>query len=190
MGDVTARVKSTLLRRGSNGLALGLDLRIPTGDQENLLGAGAPGVKPFLIWSASFDSFSPHVNAGYLWNGSSVLAGDPSTGESTDLPDHATLVVGADFGVSSRVTFTLDFLGQLIIDAPRLRSREFLSLNGVSTFPDITFEETSFSEMSGAVGLKLNLFEELLVDFNLLFKLNDNGLRDKITPLVGLEYGL
>ena len=44
--------------------------------------------------------------------------------------------------------------------------------------------------MRGAVGLKLNLFEELLVDFNLLFKLNDNGLRDKITPLVGLEYGL
>ncbi len=88
------------------------------------------------------------------------------------------------------MTFTLDFLGQLIIDAPRLRSREFLSLNGVSTFPDITFEETSFSELTGAVGLKLNLFEELLVDFNLLFKLNDNGLRDKITPLVGLEYGL
>ena len=190
MGDVTARLKSTLLRRGSNGVALGLDLRIPTGDQENLLGAGAPGVKPFLIWSGSFDSFSPHVNAGYLWNGSSVLAGDPRTGESTDLPDHATLVVGADFGVSSRVTFSLDFLGQLIIDAPRLRSREFLSLNGVSTFPDITFEETSFNEMSGAVGLKLNLFKELLVDFNLLFKLDDNGLRDKITPLVGLEYGL
>ena len=74
-----------------------------------------------------------------------------------DLPDHATLVVGADFG-SARVTFSLDFLGQLIIDAPRLRSREFLSLNGVSTFPDITFEENSFSELSDAVGLKLNLF--------------------------------
>ena len=88
------------------------------------------------------------------------------------------------------MTFSLDFLGQLIIDAPRLRSREFLSLNGVSTFPDITFEENSFSELSGAVGLKLNLFEELLVDFNLLFKLDDNGLRDKITPLVGLEYAL
>ena len=29
-----------------------------------------------------------------------------------------------------------------------------------------------------------------LVDFNLLFNLDNNGLRDKITPLVGLEYGL
>ena len=28
----------------------------------------------------------------------------------------------------------------------------------------------------------------LLVDFNVLFKLNKNGLRDNITPLVGIEY--
>ena len=58
---------------------LGLDLRVPTGDEENLLGAGAPGVKPFMAWSASYDTFSPHFNFGYLWNGSSILAGDPIT---------------------------------------------------------------------------------------------------------------
>jgi len=28
----------------------------------------------------------------------------------------------------------------------------------------------------------------LLVDFNLLFKLDDGGLRDKVTPLIGIEY--
>jgi hypothetical protein len=36
--------------------------------------------------------------------------------------------------------------------------------------------------------LKGNLFGRLLVDVNLLFALDDNGLRDKVTPLVGLEY--
>ena len=29
-------------------MALGLDLRLPTGDESNLLGTGAPGVQPFL----------------------------------------------------------------------------------------------------------------------------------------------
>ena len=29
---------------------------------------------------------------------------------------------------------------------------------------------------------------QLLIDVNLLFKLDENGLRDKVTPLVGLEY--
>jgi hypothetical protein len=38
------------------------------------------------------------------------------------------------------------------------------------------------------VGFKLNLVQRLLVDVNVLFKLNDNGLRDKVTPLLGLEY--
>lgn len=64
------------------------------------------------------------------------------------------------------------------------------SRNGRRIEPELYLGAGNFSEMSGAVGLKLNLFEELLVDFNLLFKLDDNGLRDKITPLLGLEYGL
>ena len=132
MGDLTARLKSTLLRRGSNGVALGLDLRIPTGDQENLLGAGAPGVKPFLIWClvrlvlASCQRRTSGT-ARACWRG-------------TRAPGNRTCPITAPWSSaptsgSARVTFSLDFLGQLIIDAPRLRSREFLSLNGCLRFP-------------------------------------------------------
>ena len=42
--------------------------------------------------------------------------------------------------------------------------------------------------LSAAIGFKLNVVENLLVDFNLLFNLDNNGLRDKVTPLVGVEY--
>ena len=52
----------------------------------------------------------------------------------------------------------------------------------------MTFTQGSFNEMTGAVGFKLNAVENLLVDFNLLFNIDNNGLRDKVTPLVGLEY--
>ena len=188
VGDVTIRLKSTLARRGPQGFAVGMDLRLPTGDEQNLLGAGAPGVKGFFVWSRASRAFSPHVNAGYLWNGSSTLAGNPATGESEDLADLVAYTAGADFGLNPRLTFALDLLGQVAIGTPRLVQRDFEHLNGVDVFPDITFANSTFNELSMALGLKVGLTDEVLVDFNLVFRLDDNGLRDKVTPLVGLEY--
>ena len=188
IGDLTIRLKGRLWKGATSGVALGLDLRVPSGDEENLLGAGAPGVKPFVAWSASYDTFSPHVNFGYLWNGSSILAGDPVTEQSADLPDQFTYIVGAEFGVSSRLTFAFDVLGQHVTDSPRLVRQDFRAQDGVSVFPDISFRNESFGETNAAVGLKLGLLENLLLDLNLLFQLDDNGLRDKVTPLFGAEY--
>jgi hypothetical protein len=184
IGDLTLRLKG----RMAGSVAMGLDVRVPTGDEENLLGVGAPGVRPFVVLSRSSRAFSPHFNVGYLWNGSSVLAGNPTTGESEDLPDHVTYVAGADFGVSQRFTFVLDVIGTYLIDAPRLNQTTFLARDGISTFPTVSFTEESYNLLSGAVGFKLNVVENLLVDVNLLFNLDNNGLRDKITPLVGFEY--
>lgn len=184
IGDLTLRLKG----RMSSSAAVGVDVRMPTGDERNLLGVGAPGIRPFLILSRSSRAFSPHVNLGYLWNGSSVLAGDPLTGESADLPDQATYVFGADFGVSERFTFALDILGNYVMDAPRLVKSEFQARDGVTTFPTVAFETQSYNLLSGAVGFKLNVVESLLIDMNILFNLDDNGLRDKITPLIGFEY--
>ena len=188
LGDITVRIKSRLKRTSNQGLGLGLDLRIPTGKEEDLLGAGAAGLKPFVIWSASTPTISPHANAGYLWNGSSSLAGDVSSGVSGDLPDQAFYTVGADTPVGSRLTVAFDLLGRVFINAPRIRSEEFESLNGIDTFPNIRFIHDTYAEHDGAVGVKVNLTGELLLDFNLLFRLDDNGLRDKVTPLIGIEY--
>jgi len=185
IGDITLRLKGRL----AGSMALGLDVRVPTGDEENLLGVGAPGIRPFVVLSRSSRAFSPHINVGYLWNGSSVLAGNPATGEAADLPDQVTYVVGADFGVSQRFTFVLDVIGTYLLDAPRLNQTTFTGLNPArTTLPTVTFTTESYNLLSGAVGFKLNVVENLLVDVNLLFKLDNNGLRDKITPLVGFEY--
>ena len=184
LGDLTLRLKG----RFGSSIAMAVDIRIPTGDEKNLLGVGAAGIRPFLILSRSSRAFSPHLNIGYLWNGSSVLAGNPATGESADLPDQATYVIGADFGVSDRFTFVLDILGNYLIDAPRLVKTEFAARDGSTTYPTVAFETQSYNLLSGSVGFKLNVVESLLIDVNLLFNLDDNGLRDKITPLVGFEY--
>jgi hypothetical protein len=189
LGDITVRVKNTMYRSTTMGIAGGVDLRLPTGDHLNLLGTGAVGVQPFAIASATYGNVSPHVNASYQWNGGSVLAGNPVTGQSADFPDQLTYAVGADATANARLTIAFDLLGRYIIDAERLTRQDFHALDGTSVFPNIAFSRQSFNSLSGAVGFKINVVERLLVDANLLFALDDHGVRDRVTPLVGLEYG-
>ena len=188
IGDLTVRLKNSLRKTGESGLAVGLDVRLPTGDAMALLGTGTTGLQPFAIWSATLDRVSPHVNAGYQWNGSSVLAGNPATGVSADFPDQVTYVAGADVAVNPRITFAFDVLGRYVIDAKRLTRETFYALDGKSTFENIAFEDQSFSELNGAFGLKANLFGRLLLNMNLLFSLDTHGLRDHVTPLIGIDY--
>ena len=187
IGDVIVRLKGTPVHNDSIAIALGVDGRIPTGDEEDLLGLGAFGLKPFAVLSFSQGRVAPHLNAAYMWNGKSVLAGDVAKGTKEDLPDQVQYAVGADVGVTKRLTLAFDFLGTYVIDSPRLVREVFTAANGQS-FPQIGFVTESYHLASGSAGLKLNPFGRLLVDFNVLFKLDNAGLRDKVTPLLGIEY--
>jgi hypothetical protein len=189
VGDLLFRLKHTLHKGASNGFAAGLDVRVPTGDEMDLLGTGAPGVHPFGVWSATFQRVSPHVNVGYRWNGSSVLAGNPARGETADFPDQIGYAAGAEVSVNPRVTLAFDLLGVYILEAERLRRETFRALDDQSSvFPNISFERDSFNSLSGAAGLKVSVLDRLLLDLNVLFKLDEHGLRDKVTPLIGFEY--
>lgn len=39
-----------------------------------------------------------------------------------------------------------------------------------------------------SLGVKYNLWGNLLVSGNVLFPLTDNGLRDRLTPVIGFDY--
>jgi hypothetical protein len=188
IGDVVLRVKDRAIS-GKTALAFALDVRLPTGDEENLLGSGAVGIKPFVALSLARHFVSPHFNLGYQWNGKSVLAGDVLAGTKESLPNQMVYAVGLDFGISQRVTAAFDVLGFRVFDSPQLIQKTFTGLDAAATtFPDITFERRSFNQTTAAAGVKLNPGGSFLVDFNLLFKLDNHGLRDKLTPLFGIEY--
>ena len=163
-------------------------LRLPSGDEMNLLGTGATGVQPFLILSTTVHRVSPHLNASYQWNGTSVLAGNPATGESADFPDQVGYAAGFDVAANDHLTLAFDVLGRYLISAQRISIEDFHALDGRSVFPNISFSEKSFNTLNGAVGLKVNLVNKLLLDANLLFALDNHGVRDKVTPLIGFEY--
>src|SRR6266508_1829996 len=68
VGDLVLRAKYRAISGARAGLALGLDVRLPSGEERDLLGTGATQVKGFLIGSAHLGAFSPHVNGGYTWS--------------------------------------------------------------------------------------------------------------------------
>jgi hypothetical protein len=187
IGDLILRLKGTAPKSGPTSLAFALDVRFPTGDEEDLLGSGAWGAKPIIIFSWALGKVSPHVNLAYQWNGESVLGGDISTGQEANLPNQFFFALGADVGLTSKLTLAFDLLGQRVVDSPRLQETTFTAANG-ATFPNIRFERSSFNVTNASVGAKVSAGGSLLVDLNVLVKLNDGGLRDRVTPLVGFEY--
>ena len=189
IGDIVLRLKARVAGLGPLAIGLGVDTRTPTGDEMDLLGAGAWGVKPFLVVSSTSRTFSPHATVGYEWNGDSTLAGDPVAGTKGKLPDQVTYSGGVAVALTGNLTLAADVIGRRIIDSRRLVPRTFTTLDGRTTFPDISFVVSSENELSGAVGFKFNPRGRLLIDANLLFGLNDHGLRDSLTPLIGFEYG-
>lgn len=187
LGDILLRLKGTAVKGGSTALGLIADVRFPTGDEEDLLGSGAWGVKPTLALSWSMGKVSPHINLGYQWNGKSELAGDIATKTKADLPDQFIYAGGFDIGVSKAVTLAFDFLGQRVSDSPRFFEATFTAADG-TTFKNVGFKNGAFNLYDAAVGVKLNVVGRLLLDGNVIFKLNDAGLRDKVSPLVAFEY--
>ena len=189
IGDVTLRLKYGVYRGENASIAVLTDVRMPTGEERNFLGAGSVGVKPFVAISFGSKKIAPHVNVGYQWNGDSVLAGNLVEGTKGSLPSQFFYSAGTDIGVTSRLTIAADLLGQRLFDSPRVSRSTFTAASaGNVTFPQIATSRSDFSVNSAAIGFKLNLVDELLLTGNLLFRLDDTGLRQKMTPLIGLSY--
>ena len=159
VGDLVARVKATMMREGSRALAAGLDVRMPTGDEQNLLGSGAIGVRPFVALSASIGAFAPHANAAYQWNGKSLIGGSVREGIKADLPDQFVYALGADVLVAPRLSVVLDLFGQRVVSSPRLTgiSSTRSGVAGTVTLDDIRFVNESYWTSAGGFGLKANI---------------------------------
>jgi len=190
VGDLVLRVKTMLIREGSRALAAGIDTRLPTGDELNLLGTGAMGLRPFMAVSGAWGALAPHANISYQWNGKSVLAGDVRAGTEADLPDQFQYALGSDLAVNPRFSMVFDVLGQRVLNSPRL---SVYTLNasgpaGSASLPDIHFSTDSYWVTDASLGFKANVASRLLVNFNLRFNMGDSGLADRVAPLIGVEW--
>jgi hypothetical protein len=141
IGDVVFRTKYRFLEEEHGGLAAGVDLRVPSGDKENLLGTGAVQTKLSLIGSDEFGIVSPHVNFGYTVSRGELSASlttlplsnepaNPATqsqiGNATGvaladphLPNEINYVAGIDIAAHPLLTISADVLGRTFLDVQR-----------------------------------------------------------------------
>lgn len=190
VGDVVLRAKYRLTPGTAPGLALAADVRLPTGDDSNLLGTGTTQVKLYAAGSAHLGSFSPHLNAGYAF--SNHRSGHPR------LPDEISYAGGFDWALSPRFTFMIDGIGRTFRNTQvvQVQNATFVANTApagppvlVSTvLPRLVAQTGNLTSLLGSVGFKVNPVGNLLLTVNGLFSLNKNGLRDDFTPLVGLDY--
>ena len=160
------RGKYNFYRSEMVSLAAALDLRLPTGDADNLRGLDTVRVSPFFIASAHFYGVSPHVNLGF------------DIGDTSKIDNEFFYRVGFDWAIVRPVTFAFDVLGRYIIDNDRPKAGRPLG----------STETSDDHIVNAAFGVKVNPWRNLIVLFNLLVPLNNTGLRDDVTPLVGLEW--
>jgi hypothetical protein len=189
IGDMLIRGKWNFLRKPHGSLAATVDLRLPTGDENDLLGSGATQTRLALVAGGSTGRFSPRGSLGYtLSSGGSDFTGD--------LPDEVYYTAGFDAVLHPRVTVTADFIGRTLRDAERLVEVEHVFPYRLrtdptvrqATFPELAGETGNLNLMLGAAGIKINAVGRLLIVANVLFKIGNNGLQDKITPTFGIDY--
>lgn len=203
LGDIVVRGKWNFLRwdrlaGGRAGLAAALDVKLPTGDDGdrdaftrperflrgvNLfgdisqqqfglgdppLGTGIVRVKPQLVFSGTWFGLSPRVSVG------------AELGTTTGITNDFVYEVGVDYNPAPWVTVSVDVLGRHAFDVRRRRVRNFIDDDfGQRANPDT---------YSLSLGIKVNPVGTLLVFANVLVPLDNTGIRDELTPTVGLEW--
>jgi hypothetical protein len=197
IGDVLARAKFRLTSAKDFGLALAADVRLPTGDEKNLLGTGSTQAKLYLVGSGSLGKINPHANVGGTMSfGSSDIIGD--------LPNEFDYTVGFDASLHERVSLDADVIGRTLINANRLVNGDrtfkyFLytqqgppppppSEQLTTTRVESSIQTANQNLLLGAIGLKLNPFSNFILSGNVFVPLNNNGLRADITLSVGADY--
>jgi hypothetical protein len=187
-GDVVMRAKYHAIRGDTWGLAGAADLRLPTGDEADLLGSGATQAKLYLIASGT-GKFSPHVNAGYTLS----FGGSEATGS---LPDEFNYTVGFDAAVGRRLTLTGDLIGRTLFNIGRIQEiqqewryqRRGDPTIYTTALPELVKVEGDLNIVLGSIGLRVNPFKNMLISANALFSTGKRGLQDSFTPVLAIDY--
>jgi hypothetical protein len=184
VGDVIIRSKYNLMNTPNGGVAAGLELKLPTGDEENMLGTGTAQARFFFIGSTGRGKRLAHVNFGYTASGNAAS-------------DQINYVGGVEYAATPKVTVVADLLGWNLRDALRLRSAAtpVSFQQGPAAAVESTTVETvaltsgSLSTAFGTAGVKVNPWGNLLISAHLLFPLtSSSGLKSGVSPVLGFEY--
>jgi hypothetical protein len=183
VGDIFLRGKYQLPRAGGLRSALGLQLRLPSGNQDDFQGTGGFEASPFfyastVLWSR----VEPHANLGVDIRTDDVERSQGRYG------------AGVDVDVTRRLGVALAFLGRSEFKrSSPAGETSFLHLVNPAgsvvarrSLLGIEFDRKDFFDLS--FGMRAVVWRQIMLFANGIYALNDDGLRnDAVIPTIGLE---
>jgi len=176
LADVLLRAKVNLFEESGASVAGAVDVRLPTGRTEDLLGAGKTAVRVSAIGSLEGPRASVHGNVGYAFGG---------------LADEFDYGLALASAATPRVTVSIDALGRWA-DTPgdiRTVAQPHPTLAQVETVRLLP-GSSNLMTFTVAPGVKWNVANTWVVVANVGVPLLKGGLRAPFLPFVALEYSM
>jgi hypothetical protein len=174
VGDVVVRGKYNVWRQTATGVSVAVEARLPTGDDENLLGSGSMIITPRVIGSIERGPLGGHGSVGYA-------IGGPS-----DVLDLGAAVTVA---ATSRLTVVGEFLGRRINEGGRLIdvTEPHPALLDVTTIRLSATPEATTRALVSA-GIRWNAGGRGLLSANVLRPLSTAGLNARWVATIAFDY--
>ncbi|MFN8058441.1 MAG: hypothetical protein U0Q12_04700 [Vicinamibacterales bacterium] len=179
IGDVAVRTKIAFGSQTSGAAAVVGELRLPTGDEEQLLGAGKAGGTLSLHASHRAGGVNLYGTGGYRFGG---LA---KTFEYSGAVDTA-------FGPSKQVTAAVAILGTTILDGVALstvRTFDRVGTTGIrTTFDRNILGDATLPTLNLVPSIRVRVGHGFLFSGALAIPLTDKAISGGISPVVGFDY--
>ena len=183
LGDIALIGKYHLWHHQGGGLSAGVELRLPSGDTDQLRGLGITRTLVSAIWSRG-GTVSPHANVGYeFWSSDVPLSVERGIAARNQL----RYAAGVEWTPHPRITAAFDVVGRrqfgggalehVHVDIPPLESAE--PLVPIARGIDV---------VSLAPGVKWNIGRNVLITASVLGSLKNDGLRAMVVPVVGFDW--
>jgi len=176
LADVLVRTKVKVYEEEGAALAGAVDVRLPTGSTDDLLGAGSSSIRFAGIGSIEGQHLSGHVNLGYTFGG---LADEVSFGGAVAVAATPRLSI-----IAEALGRSIDSPGGIVPIAaahPTLRDVQTIRLAPGRSRLNI---------ISVAPGIKWNIADTWVLSANVGMPLTNTALAAPFTPFIGLDFAL
>ena len=174
MADIAVRAKYRLMTTPAGGFAAAAEVRLPTGDEQLLLGAGTAAIK--LMGIASVDRGRAGAHANFA-----VVRG----GVSDEIDGSGAIT----FAATPRVTIAGELLIRRLSDVRQVVAASAAHPSGAGVTTERLVPGTAATTLSTAVtGLKWNAHKTLVLSGEILWRIGKAGLTAPFTPTISIDY--
>jgi hypothetical protein len=178
----------------AGGIAVVLNMHLPTGSRDNLRGLGVTRTLGSVVASGRVGRLQPHAEGGFeYWSKGVDLATGFSPEDKVTMRHQIHYAAGVELEATPKLTLLVDFLGQHVRGAGQVGYvTEFPPANpaGITSIESLVGLAEGIRKFTLVPGMKLNLKGKLLLSLNALITLQNNGLRATVTPVAGVDLSL